>query len=155
RGAEGQCMSDFDNDGVNDRWPLYYDNYFVPRGYAYGLVQMNGTGYTEEGCPMHGGPGDIAGEKSIVDWLNGRVAGYSAADLNSTVKVADWHNGSSAMMGKSYDGTLSNGVASTGVEGLKTIVPVSAISAWYNYFRTAGVGHHTNTPLCTRNPHVI
>ena len=29
------------------------------------------------------------------------------------------------MIGKSYDGTLANGVAATGVEGLKTIVPVS------------------------------
>ena len=27
---------------------------------------------------MHGGPTDIAGEKSVVDWLNGRVKGYSA-----------------------------------------------------------------------------
>ena len=56
RGAEGQCMADFNDDGVNDRWPLFYDNYFVPRGYAYILGQMNGTGYTEHGCPMHGGP---------------------------------------------------------------------------------------------------
>ena len=79
RGAEGQCMADWNNDNVNDRWPLFYDNYFVPRGYAYILGQMNGTGYTTNGCPMHGGPGDIAGEKSIVDWLNGRVEGYSAA----------------------------------------------------------------------------
>src|SRR5215213_978170 len=31
RGNEGQCMADFDNDGVNDRWPLFYDNYFLPR----------------------------------------------------------------------------------------------------------------------------
>jgi X-Pro dipeptidyl-peptidase len=118
----------------------------VPRGYAYILAQMNGTGYTEHGCPMHGGPGDIAGEKSVVDWLNGRVKGYSAASLTATEKVADWHNGSSAMIGKSYDGTLSNGVAATGVEGLKTIVPVSAISAWYNYSRTGGVRHNTNYP---------
>ena len=29
------------------------------------------------------------------------------------------------MIGKSYDGTLANGVAATGVEGLKTIVPIS------------------------------
>ena len=50
------------------------------------------------------------------------------------------------MIGKSYDGTLSNGVAATGVEGLKTIVPVSAISAWYNYSRTGGVRHNTNYP---------
>src|SRR3954451_22862121 len=123
RGNEGQCMADWDNDGVNDRWPLFYDNYFVPRGYAYVLAQMNGTGYTEEGCPMHGGPGDIAGEKSVVDWLNGRVKAYklkagtqTTPDLTAEA-VADWHNGSSAMIGKSYDGTLSNGVAATGVEG--------------------------------------
>ena len=50
------------------------------------------------------------------------------------------------MIGKSYDGTLSNGVAATGVDGLKTIVPVSAISAWYNYSRTGGVRHNTNYP---------
>ena len=74
RGNEGQCMADWDGDGVNDRWPLFYDNYFVPRGYAYVLGQMLGTGYTTEGCPNHGGPEDIAGEKSIVDWLNGRAA---------------------------------------------------------------------------------
>ena len=65
-------------DNVNDRWPLFYDNYFVPRGYAYVLAQMNGTGYTEQGCPMHGGPTDIAGEKSVVDWLNGRTVAYKA-----------------------------------------------------------------------------
>ena len=43
RGNETQCMADWNNDGVNDRWPLFYDNYFVPRGYAYILAQMNGT----------------------------------------------------------------------------------------------------------------
>jgi X-Pro dipeptidyl-peptidase len=152
RGNESQCMADWDNDGVNDRWPLFYDNYFVPRGYAYVLGQMLGTGYTTEGCPNHGGPEDIAGEKSIVDWLNGRVKAYKSADLSSPEVVADWHNGSSAMIGKSYDGTLSNGVAATGVEGLKTIVPVSAISAWYNYSRTGGVRHNTNYPGGSLNP---
>ena len=146
RGAEGQCMADWNNDNVNDRWPLFYDNYFVPRGYAYILGQMNGTGYTTNGCPMHGGLGDIAGEKSIVDWLNGRVPGYSAASTTATPMIASWHNGSSAMIGKSYDGTLANGVAATGVEGLKTIVPVSAISAWYNYSRTGGVAPQHELP---------
>ena len=58
------------------------------------------------------------------------------------------------MIGKSYDGTLSNGVAATGVEGLKTIVPVSAISAWYNYSRTGGVRHNTNYPGGSLNPHI-
>jgi X-Pro dipeptidyl-peptidase len=152
RGNESQCMADWDGDGVNDRWPLFYDNYFVPRGYAYVLGQMLGTGYTTEGCPNHGGPEDIAGEKSIVDWLNGRVPAYKAADVTSQQVVADWHNGSSAMIGKSYDGTLANGVAATGVEGLKTIVPVSAISAWYHYSRTGGVRHNNNYPGGSLNP---
>src|SRR3954454_13944239 len=160
RGNESQCMADWDNDGVNDRWPLFYDNYFLPRGYAYILGQMNGTAYTENGCPGHGGPRGIAGEKSIVDWLNGRVKAYAlkagtatTPDLTKEV-VADWHNGSSSMIGKSCDGTLSNGVAATGVEGLKTIVPVSAISAWYNYSRTGGVRHNTNYPGGSLNPTV-
>jgi X-Pro dipeptidyl-peptidase len=152
RGNETQCMADWDNDGVNDRWPLFYDNYFLPRGYAYILAQMNGTAYTEHGCPMHGGPTDIAGEKSVVDWLNGRVKGYKSASLTAPEVVASWHNGASAMIGKSYDGTLANGVAATGVEGLKTIVPISAISAWYNYSRTGGVRHNTNYPGNSLNP---
>jgi X-Pro dipeptidyl-peptidase len=152
RGNETQCMADWDNDGVNDRWPLFYDNYFVPRGYAYVLGQMNGTAYTENGCPMHGGPGDIAGEKSIVDWLNGRVKAYKATSLTSPEVVADWHNGSSAMIGKSYDGTLSNGVAATGVDGLKTIVPISAISSWYLYSRTGGIRNNNNYPGGSLNP---
>ncbi len=139
-------MADWDGDGVNDRWPLFYDNYFVPRGYAYVLGQMLGTGYTTEGCPNHGGPEDIAGEKSIVDWLNGRAKAYKAADVTSPEVAADWHNGSSAMIGKSYDGTLANGVAATGVDGLKTIVPISAISQWYEYSRTGGIRHNTNYP---------
>jgi X-Pro dipeptidyl-peptidase len=154
RGNESQCMADWNGDGVNDRWPLFYDNYFVPRGYAYVLAQMLGTGYTTEGCPNHGGLEDIAGEKSVVDWLNGRTRAYKAADVTSQEVVADWHNGSSAMIGKSYDGTLANGVAATGVEGLKTIVPVSAISAWYYYSRTGGVRHNTNYPGGSLNPTV-
>ena len=43
------------------------------------------------------------------------------------------------MIGKSYDGTLANGAAATGVEGLTTIVPISAISSWYDYTRSNGV----------------
>src|SRR5690348_6350315 len=154
RDNEGQCMADFDSDGKNDRWPLFYDNYFLPRGYAYILAQMNGTGYTTNGCPMHGGPTDIAGEKSVVDWLNGRVKAYKAADLTSPEVVAAWHNGSSAMIGKSYDGTLSNGVAATGVEGLKTIVPISAISSWYLYSRTGGIRNNTDYPGNSLNPQI-
>src|SRR4051794_23077106 len=123
RGLRSECTGDKDADGVNDLWPLFVDNYFAPRGYAVVLAQMNGTGYTSDGCPYHGGPGDIAGMKSVIQWISGRP----------------WSNGASAMIGKSYDGTLANGVAATGVQGLKTIVPISAISDWYGYSREGGI----------------
>ena len=76
RGNEGECIADADGDGRNDTWPLFYDNYFVPRGYAYVLAEMNGTA-NSTGCPLHGGPGDIAGMKSVIDWLNGRADAYA------------------------------------------------------------------------------
>jgi X-Pro dipeptidyl-peptidase len=135
RGNEGECIADTDADGVNDKWPLFYDNYFVPRGYAVIYAESNGTG-NSTGCPLHGGPGDIAGMKSVIDWLNGRVRGE---DKNGNAVTASWHNGNSAMIGKSYDGTLTNGVAATGVDGLKTIIPISAISDWYQYSRMGGL----------------
>ena len=147
RGNETECIGDVDGDGVNDRWPLFYDNFFVPRGYAYVLAEMDGTG-NSTGCPLHGGPGDIAGMKSVIDWLNGRVYGYNA---QGEVIVPNWHNGSAAMIGKSYDGTLANGVAATGVEGLKTIVPISAISEWYRYSRQGGIRFNTNYPASLAN----
>src|SRR5699024_8851320 len=51
---------------------------------------------------------------------------------------ADWTTGKVGMVGKSYDGTLANGLAATGVEGLETIVPIGAISNWYDYYRANG-----------------
>ena len=55
--------------------------------------------------------------------------------------------GDVGMVGTSYNGTLPNQVATTGVEGLKTIIPVSAISSWYDYYRANGlvVAPHSNT----------
>ena len=43
------------------------------------------------------------------------------------------------MMGTSYNGTIPIAAASTGVEGLKAIVPISAISDWYDYYRANGM----------------
>jgi X-Pro dipeptidyl-peptidase len=128
-------------DGVPDEFPLFYDNYFVPRGYAVIVAQANGTAFST-GCPLHGGPGDIASLKAVIDWLQGRVSGF---DADGNAMVADWDNGKAAMIGKSYDGTLANGVASTGVDGLTTIVPISAISSWYDYSRSNGIRLNVTT----------
>jgi X-Pro dipeptidyl-peptidase len=43
------------------------------------------------------------------------------------------------MSGRSYLGTMCIGVAATGVEGLKTIIPEAGISNWYNYYRKNGL----------------
>ncbi|PZG45431.1 Xaa-Pro dipeptidase [Spongiactinospora gelatinilytica] len=125
----------YDAAGEVARFPLFYDNYFVPRGYAVLNVDMAGT-TRSDGCPDAGGRSDVLGGKAVIDWLNGRARAYRA---DGTPAAATWTNGDAAMIGKSYDGTLANAVAATGVEGLKTIVPISAISSWYRYQRMNGV----------------
>ena len=50
-----------------------------------------------------------------------------------------WHNGNTGMIGTSYNGTIAIAAASTGVEGLKAIVPISTISDWYDYYRANGM----------------
>ncbi|MFF4617917.1 Xaa-Pro dipeptidyl-peptidase [Nonomuraea jabiensis] len=125
----------YDAAGNVAKFPLFYDNYFVPRGYAVLNVDMLGT-TRSDGCPDIGGKADVLGGKAVIDWLNGRAKAFRA---DGTPAVADWTTGRAAMIGKSYDGTLANAVAATGVEGLKTIVPISAISSWYKYQRSNGV----------------
>jgi len=80
--------------------------------------------------------------------VNGRTLGVNGA---GNPVVADWHNGKSGMIGKSYDGTLANGVAATGVAGLETIVPISAISTWYRYSRMGGIRFNTHYPASLSN----
>jgi X-Pro dipeptidyl-peptidase len=141
RGNEAELKEDTDGDGLLDKWPLFYDNYFVPRGYAVVLLDMVGTN-NSTGCPVTGGTPDNLSAKVAIDWLNGRA---TARDKDGNVVEADWHNGRTGMIGKSYDGTLANAVAATGVEGLSTIVPISAISSWYDYTRSNGVVQRGNS----------
>lgn len=112
----------------------YYAPYFVPRGYAVVTANNIGTEYSD-GCPSTGSNEEIQASKAVIDWLNGRVEAY---DEDGDKVSADWSTGNVGMIGKSYDGTLANGVAATAVEGLKTIVPIAAISNWYDYYRSNG-----------------
>ncbi|MEW9546908.1 Xaa-Pro dipeptidyl-peptidase [Nonomuraea sp. NPDC050783] len=112
----------------------YYDNYFVPRGYAIALVENLGSGRAT-GCPTSGDRNETAGPKAAIDWLNGRARGF---DAGGAPVEATWSTGNVGMIGVSYNGTLPNAVAATGVEGLKTIVPIAAISSWYDYYRANG-----------------
>src|SRR4029079_5687464 len=137
RGNDGEFLHSV-SDTQADGFPLFYDNYFVPRGYAFIDAQAIGTGWST-GCPLHGGPGDVAGFKAVIDWLRGRLPAYDSRTTSDNAVTADWDNGKNAMVGKSYDGTFANGVAATGVDGLTTIVPISAISSWYDYSRMGGI----------------
>jgi X-Pro dipeptidyl-peptidase len=131
-----------------DFFPLYYDNYFVPRGYAVALVDLAGTrGST--GCIDIGGPAEIDNTVKVVEWLN-NAEGSLAYDIEGNEVAADWSNGSSAMLGKSWDGTVANGVAATGVEGLRTIIPITAISSWHKYYWSNGAGY-AGSPLGLAN----
>ncbi|MGW5190438.1 Xaa-Pro dipeptidyl-peptidase [Kribbella sp. NPDC004138] len=134
RGNESEKKT-YDGDGVIRKMPLFYDNYFVPRGYAMVGVDIVGTGRST-GCGDVGGRDEIQSVVDVIDWLNGRNTAHTA---NGQKVLASWTTGAVGMIGKSYDGTLANGVAATGVPGLKTIVPISAISSWYDYTRSGGV----------------
>lgn len=141
RGNESQ-LKKYDADGTITSMPLYYDNYFVPRGYAFVGVDLPGTNRST-GCPDVGGPEEIGGAKAVIDWLNGRATAHYA---DGSPAVAAWTTGTVGMIGKSWDGTIANGVAATGVRGLATIVPVSGISSWYDYMRLDGVLRSTDYP---------
>ncbi|GAB3281035.1 Xaa-Pro dipeptidyl-peptidase [Parasphingorhabdus pacifica] len=111
-----------------------YEEYLLARGYAVVYAESLGTG-ASTGCPTTGGENETVGAKSVVDWLNSRAV---ARDSAGSQVEADWSTGQVGMMGVSYNGTLPNAVASTGVEGLEAIVPVAAISNWYDYYRSDG-----------------
>ncbi|MBB3664342.1 X-Pro dipeptidyl-peptidase [Prauserella sediminis] len=111
-----------------------YEDYLLSRGFAVVYAESLGTGGST-GCPTTGGENETIGARSVVDWLNGRAP--ARAESGDPVQ-ADWTTGKTAMMGVSYNGTLPNAVASTGVEGLETIVPIAAISEWYDYYRENG-----------------
>ncbi|PYZ94868.1 Xaa-Pro dipeptidyl-peptidase [Salipaludibacillus keqinensis] len=109
-------------------------NYYVPRGYAVVLGEGIGSGRST-GCATSGDLQETLGTVAVIDWLNGDARAFN---LDGEEVFADWSTGNVGMTGASYNGTLATAAATTGVEGLKTIVPVVAISNWYDYFRANG-----------------
>src|SRR4051794_32828830 len=142
RGNESE-LKQYDASGTISKEPLFYDNYFVPRGYAFVAADLAGTNRST-GCEDVGGREEVLGAKAVIDWLNGRAR---ATYADGTPAVATkWTNGRVGMIGKSWDGSVANGVAATGVAGLRTIVPVAGISSWYDYQRFNGVLRATDYP---------
>ena len=104
-------------------------NYYLVRGFA--VVVSAGFGALgSDGFNYVGSEYERDAFKSVVEWLHGDRVAY--ADREGKIETkADWANGNVAMTGRSYAGTMPFAVATTGVEGLKTIVPVAGISDWY------------------------
>ncbi|MEV0148205.1 MULTISPECIES: CocE/NonD family hydrolase [unclassified Nonomuraea] len=124
----------YDANGNVTKFPMYYDNYFVPRGYAFVSVDMIGTRLSD-GCPTSYGASDVLGGKAVVDWLNGRARAYD--DQGDPVE-ATWTTGRTGMIGHSYEAALGAGVAGTGVQGLATIVNISGYTSGYENSRNNG-----------------
>lgn len=113
-----------------------YDYYLV-RGFA--IVEACGIGtYGSEGFELCGTHLERDSHRAVVEWLTGDRRAFTDRVNNLEIK-ADWCNGKVAMTGTSYGGTLPYEVATTGVKGLETIIPVAGIASWYDYTNSQGV----------------
>ncbi|MFS9039391.1 CocE/NonD family hydrolase [Streptococcus parasanguinis] len=121
---------------IYDYEDLNWYDYFLVRGYAFissaGLGTKGSEGFNTTGSEL-----EINAFKNIIEWVNGKRKAYTDKTSNVEIK-ADWATGNVAMTGLSWAGTTTFGVAATGVEGLKTIVPAAGIASWYDYFNSQG-----------------
>ncbi|HFH9838249.1 TPA: Xaa-Pro dipeptidyl-peptidase [Streptococcus suis] len=113
------------------------NDYFLSRGFASlhvsGVGTLGSTGYMTSGDYQQ-----VGGYKAVIDWLNGRTKAYTDHTRSLEVK-ADWANGKVATTGLSYLGTMSNALATTGVDGLEVVIAEAGISSWYDYYRENGL----------------
>ncbi|MCL1872549.1 MAG: dockerin type I domain-containing protein [Clostridiales bacterium] len=115
---------------------LNLHDYFVVRGYA--LVSTAGLSTVAgEGLATYGADIEIDAYKCVIDWLNGRAKAYTDKTSNIEIK-ADWSNGLVGMTGTSYGGSTPCGIATSGVEGLETIIPVCGVTSYYDYQNQQG-----------------
>ena len=122
-----------------------YQSYFLPRGFIFAYAQSLGTGHST-GCPTIGGVEESLAMKAVIDWFNGIGNAY---DATGAAVTAYWTTGATTMIGVSYDGTLPIAAASTGVEGLKSIVPIAGVSSYYDHRRSYGGIMMSNPTLGT------
>jgi len=110
---------------------------WVPYGFIVVHSSAPGTGFSQ-GCPTVGTRIEALAPKAVIDWLNGRAKGYTTPYGSEEVK-AYWTTGKVGMIGTSYNGTIPFAAATTGVEGLEAIIPVSPNNSYYHYYRANGL----------------
>lgn len=113
------------------------NDYLLPRGFANLYVSGVGT-KDSEGLMTSGDYQQVEAYKNVIDWLNGRCRAFTDHTRQREIK-STWSNGKVATTGISYLGTMSNGLATTGVDGLEVIIAEAGISSWYNYYRENGL----------------
>ena len=112
-------------------------NTWVPRGFVVVHSSSPGTGFSD-GSPTVGGDNESLAPKAVIEWLSGKDNGYSTRAGDEKV-YAYWSTGKVGMTGTSYNGTLPLAAATTGVEGLKAIIPVAPNTSYYHYYRSNGL----------------
>lgn len=112
-------------------FPEWYDEYFVPRGYAVVLQDQRGT-RNSSGCQVYGGREEITDAVDVIAWIGAQP----------------WSSHAVGMIGGSYDGTIAVGAASMAPPALKAVIPVRSIDRWYDYHFFNGLQsqEHLATP---------
>lgn len=113
------------------------NDYMLARGFASIYVSGIGT-YHSDGFMTTGDYYQVEAYKSVIDWLNNRTRAFTSHDRKHQIK-ATWATGKVATSGISYLGTMSNALATTGVDGLEVVIAEAGISSWYYYYRENGL----------------
>ena len=110
---------------------------WVPRGYIVVHSSSPGTGLSQ-GSPTVGGDNESFAPKSVIDWLCGRIVGFTEP-YGGDIVEAYWSTGKVGMTGTSYNGTIPLAAATTGVDGLEAIIPIAPNTSYYHYYRSNGL----------------
>lgn len=110
---------------------------WVPRGFIVVHSSAPGTGLSQ-GAPTIGGANESLAPKAVIEWLTGKDNGYTTPYGDEKI-AAYWSNGNVGMTGTSYNGTIPLAAATTGVDGLKAVIPVAPNTSYYHYYRSHGL----------------
>ncbi|MTV82106.1 Xaa-Pro dipeptidyl-peptidase [Secundilactobacillus folii] len=125
------------DEGFGNSFDYSLNDYFLARGFA--VVYAAGIGTKEsDGLRTTGDPEETTSTIAVIEWLNGKRTAFTNRTANTAID-ASWSNHHVAMTGRSYLGTLATAAATTGVDGLKTIICEAGISSWYDYYRENGL----------------
>ena len=116
---------------------------FAQHMYTRGVmnVSSNSIGNARaEGLTSCGDVDETLVAAAVINWLGGKpgARGFTSQTSNVEMVATSWSNGNVVMSGTSYNGTIPIAAAASGVEGLKAIIPIAAISTWYDYYRQNG-----------------